>query len=31
VADAGYDSEANHCFCREELSVDSLISAKKRR
>lgn len=29
VADAGYDSEANHPFCREELSVYSLIPAKK--
>jgi hypothetical protein len=31
VADAGYDSEANHRFCREDLGVDSLIPAKKRR
>ena len=31
VADAGYDSEANHRFCRERLGVDSLIPAKKRR
>jgi hypothetical protein len=31
VADAGYDSEANHRFCREALAVDSLIPAKKRR
>jgi hypothetical protein len=31
VADAGYDSEANHRFCREGLGVDSLIPAKKRR
>ena len=31
VADAGYDSEANHLFCRERLGVDSLIPAKKRR
>jgi hypothetical protein len=31
VADAGYDSEANHRFCRENLGVDSLIPAKKRR
>ena len=31
VADAGYDSEANHRFCRETLGVDSLIPAKKRR
>ena len=31
VADAGYDSEANHRFCREQLRVDSLIPAKKRR
>ncbi len=31
VADAGYDSEANHRFCREELGVDGLIPAKKRR
>jgi hypothetical protein len=31
VADAGYDSEGNHRFCREELGVHSLIPAKKRR
>jgi hypothetical protein len=31
VADAGYDSEANHRFGREELGVDTLIPAKKRR
>lgn len=31
IADAGYDSEANHRFCREQLGVDSLIPAKKRR
>ena len=31
VADAGYDSEANHRSCREDLGVDSLIPAKKRR
>ncbi len=31
VADAGYDSEANHRFCRERLGADSLIPAKKRR
>jgi hypothetical protein len=31
IADAGYDSEPNHRFCREELGVDSLIPAKKRR
>jgi hypothetical protein len=31
LADAGYDSEANHRFCRETLGVDSLIPAKKRR
>ena len=31
VADAGYDSEANHRFCRDDLGVDSLIPAKKRR
>jgi hypothetical protein len=31
VADAGYDSEGNHRFCRERLGVDSLIPAKKRR
>jgi hypothetical protein len=31
VADAGYDSEANHRFCRADLGVDSLIPAKKRR
>ena len=30
VADAGYDSEANHRFCREEVGVESLIPAKKR-
>jgi hypothetical protein len=23
LADAGYDSEANHRFCREQLGVDS--------
>src|SRR4051794_2300544 len=28
LADAGYDSEANHRFCRERLGVDSLIPAK---
>jgi hypothetical protein len=31
IADAGYNSEANHRFCREQLGVDSLIPAKKRR
>lgn len=31
LADAGYDSEANHRFCREELGVHSLIKAKSRR
>jgi hypothetical protein len=31
VADAGYDSEANHRFCREELLVESLIPARNRR
>jgi hypothetical protein len=31
IADAGYDSEANHRFCREALGVDSLIPATKRR
>ncbi|WP_223861670.1 transposase [Geminicoccus harenae] len=31
IADAGYDSEANHRFCREQLGADSLIPAKKRR
>ena len=31
LADAGYDSEANHRHCREHLNVESLIPAKKRR
>lgn len=31
LADAGYDSEANHRFCREGLGVHSLIPAKRRR
>jgi hypothetical protein len=31
LADAGYDSEANHRHCRENLNVESLIPAKKRR
>jgi hypothetical protein len=31
IADAGYDSEANHRFCRETFGVHSLIPAKKRR
>lgn len=31
VADAGYDSEANHAFCRRVLGADSLIPTKKRR
>lgn len=31
LADAGYDSEANHRHCREHLLVESRIPAKKRR
>ncbi len=31
LADAGYDSEANHRHCRDGLGADSLIPAKKRR
>lgn len=31
LADAGYDSEANHAFCREVLGVHSIIPAKTRR
>jgi hypothetical protein len=31
VADGGYDSEANHRYCREELQVESLIPAHNRR
>lgn len=31
LADAGYDSEANHRHCREHLRMESLIPAKKRR
>ncbi len=31
IADAGYDSEANHRFAREALGVHTLIPAKKRR
>lgn len=31
VADGGYDSEANHCYCREQLQVESLIPAHNRR
>lgn len=31
VADGGYDSEANHRFCREELRAESLIPAHNRR
>jgi hypothetical protein len=31
LADAGYDCEANHVFCRERLGVLSLIPAKTRR
>ena len=31
LADAGYDSERNHVFCRERLGVQSLIPAKTRR
>jgi hypothetical protein len=31
LADAGYDSEANHRHCRETVGADSLIPARKRR
>lgn len=31
VADGGYDSEANHRYCRDELQVESLIPAHNRR
>ena len=31
LADAGYDSAANHLHCREGLGADSLVPAKKRR
>lgn len=31
LADAGYDCEANHVFCRERLGVHALIPAKTRR
>ena len=31
LADAGYDSERNHVFCREHLGVETLIPAKTRR
>ena len=31
LADAGYDSEADHVFCREGLGVETLIPAKTRR
>lgn len=31
LADAGYDSEPNHVFCREALGVRALIPAKTRR
>lgn len=31
VADGGYDSEANHRFCRDELHAESLIPAHNRR
>jgi hypothetical protein len=31
LADAGYDSEANHRYCRDTLGVASLIMAKARR
>jgi hypothetical protein len=31
LANAGYDSEANHRLCREERKADGLIPAKKRR
>ncbi|HEX2526358.1 MAG TPA: hypothetical protein VHL31_08650 [Geminicoccus sp.] len=29
IAGAGYDSEANHRFCREELEIDSLICSQE--
>lgn len=31
LADAGYDCEANHVFCREHLGIHALIPAKTRR
>ena len=31
LADAGYDCEANHVFCRERLGIHALIPAKTRR
>jgi hypothetical protein len=31
LADGGFDSEANHRFCREQLGCDSLIPAHNRR
>ena len=31
LADAGYDCESNHVFCREQLGVQALIPAKTRR
>lgn len=31
LADAGYDCESNHVFCRERLGVQALIPAKTRR
>jgi len=31
LADGGFDSEANHCFCRQQLGCDSLIPAHNRR
>ncbi|HZH28345.1 MAG TPA: hypothetical protein VEY95_14315 [Azospirillaceae bacterium] len=30
IANGGYDSEANHRYCREGLGIESLIPAKKR-
>ncbi len=31
LADSGYDSEANHCFCRETLRIRSAVIACNRR
>ena len=31
LADAGYDSESNHCFCRQTLKVRSIIPARGHR
>ena len=31
LADSGYDSEANHCFCRETLGIRSTVIACNRR